>query len=487
MHGFPVICGDCECAVPPAGSEKNRGPNSETSLELHPSKVTELGLHAVYIKSYKVASTTTATIFQRIAEEQGLKAASRYNAGMPTIERMRGTFQLVFGHNFYDMGSKGGFPCRVKLVEGEWTYCGGYQPWMDFYVENAHHLVMISSPLSRMSSMYYYESGYTKQRDRAPGDASYQRINNEARFEKPNSDDRPQIQKFLEVKEYLNKWERVQWWWIRDMTEDKTVEQAIELLNTTFTIGLSHRFDESLLLWKATMRLSTRDILYSRMKASLPHPKVHQWAPQEQATAEALIESTGDAAYYRAAEKQFEGQVDSYGRTKLQHDVKSFQGLQSKLLSLCAKHAILSEQLHVPDQVYCFLRHYDIGYEQAYPAGTSAGCFSSLTTPDGRLSQKAFASQMSITTCQRRCHKESTSVGSKTHYLYFGLGHGTHCFCGVEVPIASSKVDDSKCNVPCGGNVGTTCGGVETYEVYRATVKGSDWVDPILDASAIVG
>ena len=32
-------------------------------------------LRVIYIKSYKVASTTTATIFQRIAEERGLRVS----------------------------------------------------------------------------------------------------------------------------------------------------------------------------------------------------------------------------------------------------------------------------------------------------------------------------------------------------------------------------------------------------------------------------
>lgn len=92
---------------------------------------------------------------------------------------MRGTFELVYGHNFYDMGSPAGWPCTVKQVDGEWTYCGGYQSWMDFYIEDAHHLIMVASPLSRMASMYYYEAGYTKQRDRGPEDEGYKRISEE--------------------------------------------------------------------------------------------------------------------------------------------------------------------------------------------------------------------------------------------------------------------------------------------------------------------
>ena len=52
----------------------------------------------IYIKSYKVASTTVASIFQRLGEERGLKAATRYNAGMPMTPGAAGTFDMVYSH-----------------------------------------------------------------------------------------------------------------------------------------------------------------------------------------------------------------------------------------------------------------------------------------------------------------------------------------------------------------------------------------------------
>lgn len=138
----------------------------------------------------QVASTTIAAVFSRIGEERGLRQASRYNAGMPMLPRLAGTYNLVYGelhgarlpcaslmrkvltpqpqqkannciahckkkgHNFYDMGSKGGFPCKVELKDdGNWTYCGGYQIWMDHYVGPAPHFVMVAEPLRRIASM----------------------------------------------------------------------------------------------------------------------------------------------------------------------------------------------------------------------------------------------------------------------------------------------------------------------------------------------
>lgn len=397
---------------------------------------------------------------------------------------MRGTFELVYGHNFYDMGSPAGWPCTVKQVDGEWTYCGGYQSWMDFYIEDAHHLIMVASPLSRMASMYYYEAGYTKQRDRGPEDEGYKRISEEERFEDPAGLDRPHIAKFLSTADYYMKWERVQWWWIRDMTANRTVEEAIKLLNQKFIVGLSHRFDEALLIWKAKMRLSTRDILYTRMKASLSHPKVQQWAPEEQKLAEELVESTGDRQYFEAATSQFEDQVDAYGRVKLELDVTKFKILLKHLTSLCAAHAVLTEQLHVPDQVYCFLKHYDVAYELAVPSTEPVGCYSSLITENGRFHQKAFSvAEMTLSMCVRRCAKEVDKYNGA--FKYVGLAHGTNCYCGLEAPSSKSKESDDKCNVTCTGNKETNCGGYNFFGMHKVVERGDAWIDPIMDTAAL--
>lgn len=108
----------------------------------------------IYIKSYKVASTTVASIFQRLGEERGLKAATRYNAGMPMTPGAAGTFDMVYSHNFYDAGTKGGWPCTVRRKEdGTWTCCGGYQHWMDHYVHTSVRLVVVADPMERMASM----------------------------------------------------------------------------------------------------------------------------------------------------------------------------------------------------------------------------------------------------------------------------------------------------------------------------------------------
>ncbi len=79
---------------------------------------------------------------------------------------------------------------------------------------------------------YYYERGFTKQRDRGPTDAGFARINNSTRFLDAAGSDRPSINKFLST-EYYIKWERVQWWWLRDATENRTVAEVVVSMHAT--------------------------------------------------------------------------------------------------------------------------------------------------------------------------------------------------------------------------------------------------------------
>lgn len=124
-------------------------------------------------------------------------------------------FDILFGHNYYDYGKPQGGPCfATQNKAGEWTWCGGYQPWMDEYVPRATHLIMVAEPMSRMASMYYYEQGYTKlkvlkaiffffkllfrlrclssstliHQDRLPSDLEYGRLNEQERFMDPKGE-----------------------------------------------------------------------------------------------------------------------------------------------------------------------------------------------------------------------------------------------------------------------------------------------------------
>lgn len=146
------------------------------------------------------------------------------------------------------------------------------------------------------------------------------------------------------------------------MTAKRTVDEAVTLLETRFDVGLSHRLDETLLLWKQKLRLDTRDIIYASMKASLPHPSVSEWHPDEQAAATTLIDASGDSQYWLAAKNKFERQIEKYGADKLMTDLSRFRGMLARMEHLCGHMPIMSENLHVSDRVFCMLGHYDRAY-----------------------------------------------------------------------------------------------------------------------------
>jgi cell wall integrity and stress response component len=76
---------------------------------------------------------------------------------------------------------------------------------------------------------------------------------------------------------------------------------------------------------------------------------------------------------------------------------------------------------------------------------TYSGCFSD-SRPMIDHGPYDFQSQGN---CQRICYTLGNFV--------MGLGNGTDCWCGDELPSVSSKVDDSQCNTPCAGYGSQTC------------------------------
>ncbi|KAH0547737.1 hypothetical protein GP486_008410, partial [Trichoglossum hirsutum] len=54
---------------------------------------------------------------------------------------------------------------------------------------------------------------------------------------------------------------------------------------------------------------------------------------------------------------------------------------------------------------------------------------------------------------------------NKLNKPVMGLSEGSDCWCGSKLPANSSKVDDSKCNVPCNGYDKDKCGGTDYWSV----------------------
>ena len=48
-----------------------------------------------------------------------------------------------------------------------------------------------------------------------------------------------------------------------------------------------------------------------------------------------------------------------------------------------------------------------------------------------------------------------------------GTEYGGQCFCGNQL-VGSSKADEAKCNMPCDGNAGQTCGGSMVLSVWSS-------------------
>jgi Domain of unknown function (DUF1996)/WSC domain len=65
--------------------------------------------------------------------------------------------------------------------------------------------------------------------------------------------------------------------------------------------------------------------------------------------------------------------------------------------------------------------------------------------------------QVTNTKCVAYCSDKGFSMA--------GTEYGGQCFCGNEL-VGSSKIDESKCNMPCEGNASETCGGGMALTVY---------------------
>lgn len=49
------------------------------------------------------------------------------------------------------------------------------------------------------------------------------------------------------------------------------------------------------------------------------------------------------------------------------------------------------------------------------------------------------------------------------------LSKGSNCYCGDYIPVASSKVSDSKCNTKCNGYPQETCESIRCHDFFPTT------------------
>lgn len=67
------------------------------------------------------------------------------------------------------------------------------------------------------------------------------------------------------------------------------------------------------------------------------------------------------------------------------------------------------------------------------------------------LSGFSFAnSTLTVEQCVTTCQAKS--------FGFAGVEYGSECYCGSSLSSQSAKVDDTQCNMACGGNKRTYCG-----------------------------
>eukprot|EP01147_Barroeca_monosierra_P002506 gene2506-5436_t len=446
VQGFPQDCVDCIC-VPDDQRKVLRKKSTQNDIVM--SSASRNSSHTIQNVHSKQKESTEA-ILPNIIFIKTYKVATRHNS---VQLRSKNSFNIIYGHNVYDMETQPAgsiAACQVRQREdGKWTYCGGYQPWMDEYVPHAVHFVMVAEPLERIASMYYYEQGFTKLRERVPGETSYHRLSRETRTyhnfynTDPRGKDESYIKRWLK-NDFIAKWERVQWWWLRESTETRELSETIELMQSRFLVGVRERMYDTMLIWKSSLQLSIRDIIFTSVKAQLSHPSFDDWSKSTKLIAKDIVKNTGDDVYYIAAKEQFEEQVKAYGRDRLENETRIFKHLLEFLELKCNESVVSTETLHIPDRVYCMLRAYDDIYGRV-PYNSS-------------FSLKLLSSTMTVGECSQRCRRENLD--------YIGLFFGENCFCGREPLRDDFRVADVNCNKKCPGETKRMCGGGEHFSVY---------------------
>ncbi|KAF2083635.1 hypothetical protein K490DRAFT_22228, partial [Saccharata proteae CBS 121410] len=70
--------------------------------------------------------------------------------------------------------------------------------------------------------------------------------------------------------------------------------------------------------------------------------------------------------------------------------------------------------------------------------------------------------------CLSICSGSSSST-SNHRYQYAGLEYGSECWCADYLDVLSTRLGNGSCDVECGGEVGTACGGALAISLYNGT------------------
>lgn len=263
-------------------------------------------------------------------------------------------YDVMFNHNWYRNGNAiRGLACTPRPH----FFCGGYQPWMDYFLPRSWRVVMISEPMGRVASMFYYEHEFGASLLATESKIAFAEHN--ISINTSSVESRSKIRAFLQGYGHT-RWGRVQWHWLCEGTPQHDLESVIKMLrNNAFLVGITQYFDHSLLLYRHFMGLLIEDVVYFRLKASISHPKLTDWHPEDQHLAHQVVKDSGDDRFYSVAMEVFEAQVDVYGGwAKLSAEVAAFQSINAELERLCANVKVLSDDVGLYKKGVCFLAQY---------------------------------------------------------------------------------------------------------------------------------
>ena len=144
----PWLGRDAPCT--PAGNAESSTASLELFSLLHDTERADR-MRVIFIKVYKAGSTTVGSIIARLAITHGWRNLKEVPGTFETPPQPIHVYDCLFNHNFFRNGNSGGsFDCAIRRDDLTVTWCGGYQPWMDFYVPSAWRLVMVAEPVARV-------------------------------------------------------------------------------------------------------------------------------------------------------------------------------------------------------------------------------------------------------------------------------------------------------------------------------------------------
>jgi hypothetical protein len=246
--------------------------------------------------------------------------------------------QVVYGHNY--CGPRG---CS-KVQKSAGTCRGlGYQPWLETKMQAALvpgqsivRVMLVAEPASRLVSSYFYRQAQAMQQQHATqnvqsSSAKPKRVNASmaARhvFSRVSPFDEADLVRYANETFAVDR-DAAQWHWLADgALPGGTIDDVLAHVLPRFdVVGLTHRFDETLVLLRRALALppTPRALLHVRLKDSAvapaaattagsgrTHPKLADLQSSTQAAVQLTVDRNGDIRFFVAAQKRFQAALNA--------------------------------------------------------------------------------------------------------------------------------------------------------------------------------